>query len=292
MQQLALEKEYDPGSVERLAPAARRAGRRRGGAARAGGPLGGREAGSQPGRRPEEADRRAADRGRPGAARGRPGAGQRDQLRRDPGAARRSWPRADEAESQLPSMVSRGGRPERHRRGRVELDRHPGRPAAAGREREAAADGGPAGRAADRPAPGRPGGVRRRTAFPRRHLRPEPADRLVPVPRPDRRRQDRAGEVAGGVPVRRRARHGPDRHERVLREALGGSAGRCPSGLRRLRGGWPAHRGRAAAPVRGRAAGRGGEGAQRGLRHLAAGARRRPADRRPGPYGRLPQRRS
>ena len=37
-------------------------------------------------------------------------------------------------------------------------------------------------------------------------------------------------------------------------------------------------------------AGRGREGAQRGVRHLAAGARRRPADRRPGPHGRLPQR--
>jgi ATP-dependent Clp protease ATP-binding subunit ClpB len=33
---------------------------------------------------------------------------------------------------------------------------------------------------------------------------PEPADRLVPVPRPDRRRQDRAHQGAGRVPVRRR----------------------------------------------------------------------------------------
>ena len=152
------------------------------------------------------------------------------------------------------------------------------------------ADGVPARRAADRSEAGRQGGVRCRTAFAGRHLRPEPTDRFVPVPRPDRRRQDRAGQGAGGVPVRRRARHDPDRHERVLREALGGPAGRRPSGLRRLRGGRPAHRGGAAAPVRGRAAGRGGEGAQRGLRHLAAGAGRRSADRRPGPDGRLPQR--
>ena len=64
----------------------------------------------------------------------------------------------------------------------------------------------------------------------------------------------------------------------------------APPGLHRLRGGRPAHRGGAAPPVRGRAAGRGGEGAQRGLRHPAAGAGRRSADRRPGPYGRLPQR--
>ena len=33
---------------------------------------------------------------------------------------------------------------------------------------------------------------------------PEPADRLVPVPGPDRRRQDRADQGAGRVPVRRR----------------------------------------------------------------------------------------
>ena len=52
------------------------------------------------------------------------------------------------------------------------------------------------------------------------HLRREPAHRVVPVPRPDRRRQDRAGQGAGRVPVRRRARDGPHRHERVLREAL------------------------------------------------------------------------
>ena len=123
-----------------------------------------------------------------------------------------------------------------------------------------------------------------------RHLRPQPADRLLPVPRSDRRREDGAGQGAGGVPLRRRARHGADRHERVLREALGRPPGRCPARLHRVRGGWSAHRGGPPSPVRGRAARRGREGAQRGLRHPAAGARRRPADRRPGPYGRLPQR--
>ena len=67
---------------------------------------------------------------------------------------------------------------------------------------------------------GRARGVRRRTPRPRRHLRPRPADRLVPVPRPDRRRQDRAGQGARRLPVRRRAGDGPHRHERVRREAL------------------------------------------------------------------------
>ena len=41
---------------------------------------------------------------------------------------------------------------------------------------------------------------------------PRPADRLVPVPGPDRRRQDRARAGAGRVPVRRRARDGSPRH--------------------------------------------------------------------------------
>ena len=63
----------------------------------------------------------------------------------------------------------------------------------------------------------------------------------------------------------------------------------APPGLRRLRRGRPAHRGRPPPPVLGRAARRGREGAPRGLRHPAAGARRRPAHRRAGPHGRLPQ---
>ena len=121
------------------------------------------------------------------------------------------------------------------------------------------------------------------------HQRPQPSRRLVPLPRPDRHRQDRAGEGARRLPLRRRAGDRPHRHERVLREARGGPAGRCPSRLRRLRRGWPAHRGGAPAPLLRGAARRGREGAPRGLRHPAAGARRRSAHRRPGPHGRLPQ---
>ena len=58
----------------------------------------------------------------------------------------------------------------------------------------------------------RPGRGQRHPAQPGRPVRPAPADRLVPVPRPDGRRQDRAGPVAGRLPVRRRAGHGPHRH--------------------------------------------------------------------------------
>ncbi len=108
---------------------------------------------------------------------------------------------------------------------------------------------------------------------------------------PDRRGQDRAGPGAGGVHVRRRAGHGPDRHERVHGASLGGPADRRPAGLRRLRRGRPAHRGRAPAPLRGAAARRDREGARRRLQRAAAAARRRTPDRRPGPGGGLHQHR-
>ena len=44
---------------------------------------------------------------------------------------------------------------------------------------------------------------------------------LVPVPRPHRRRQDRAVQGARRLPVRQRRPHDPHRHERVHGEALG-----------------------------------------------------------------------
>ena len=63
----------------------------------------------------------------------------------------------------------------------------------------------------------------------------------------------------------------------------------APPGYVGLRRGRPAHRGRTAAALLRRTPGRGGEGAPRGLRHPAPGARRRSAHRRPGTHGRLPQ---
>src|SRR6266496_2999716 len=88
----------------------------------------------------------------------------------------------------------------------------------------------------------------------------------------------------------RRARAGvsdPDRHERVQREALGRPADGRPARLRGLRGGRPAHRGGPPPALHRGPAGRGGEGAPGGLRRPAAGARRRAADRRPGPHGEI-----
>ena len=63
---------------------------------------------------------------------------------------------------------------------------------------------------------------------------PQSADRIVHVPGTDRRRQDRAHQGAGRVPVRRRDRAHPHRHVGIHGEALGGAADRRAAGLRRL----------------------------------------------------------
>ncbi len=64
---------------------------------------------------------------------------------------------------------------------------------------------------------------------------------------------------------------------------------RRASGLCRLRGRRLPHRGRAPPPVQRDPARRGREGASGRVQHPAAGAGRRPPDRRPGPHGRFPQ---
>jgi ATP-dependent Clp protease ATP-binding subunit ClpB len=104
-------------------------------------------------------------------------------------------------------------------------------------------------------------------------VRPEPSHRLVPLPRSHRRGQDGAGAGAGRVHVRRRARHDPHRHVGVHGEAHGSPPHRCTARLRRLRRGGTAHRGRAPAPVLGRALRRGREGARRRLQRAPAAPR-------------------
>ena len=123
----------------------------------------------------------------------------------------------------------------------------------------------------------------------RRAAGPEPADRLVFVPRADRRGQDRADARARRVPVRQRAGDAADRHVRVHGEALGRAPDRRPARLRRLRGGRQPDRGGAPAAVPGDPVRRGREGAPGRVQRAAPGARRRPPDRRPGAHGRLPQ---
>ncbi len=137
-----------------------------------------------------------------------------------------------------------GGRGRADRRGRQPLERRAGHPHARGRAGKADAHGGPARQAGDRPGRRRDGHQQRRPPQPRRPGRPQPADRFLPVPGPHRRRQDRADQGAGRVPVRLRRRHGPHRHERVHGAAQRGPADRGPARVRRLRGGRPADRGR------------------------------------------------
>ena len=79
------------------------------------------------------------------------------------------------------------------------------------------------------PGRGRSRGRRRRPAQPGRLARPQPADRVVPLSGTDRRRQDRAGQGLGRVPLRQRDGHGPARHERIRRAAQRRPVDRCAS---------------------------------------------------------------
>ena len=133
------------------------------------------------------------------------------------------------------------------------------------------------------------GGRRRHPPQQERTGRPGAAARRLHLPGPHRRRQDGAGQGAGRLAVRRRARADPHRHERVPGKARRVAADRRAAGLRRLRGGRPAHRGGAPPAVFGGAVRRAGEGAPGRVQRPAAASGRRPPDRRPGPRGRLPQ---
>ena len=124
---------------------------------------------------------------------------------------------------------------------------------------------------------------------PRRAQGSQAADRLLHLPGPHRRRQDRAGPGAGRVHVRQRRRPDQDRHERVHGAAQRVAAGRRPAGLRRLRRGRPADRGGAAQVVLRGAARRDREGAPGGVQHPAPDPGGRAPDRCQGPPGRLPQ---
>ena len=73
---------------------------------------------------------------------------------------------------------------------------------------------------------------------------PNRPDRLVHLPRAHGRRQDRTVQGAGRGDVRRRKRDGPPRHERVHGAAHGEPADRRTAGLRGLRRGRHADRGR------------------------------------------------
>ena len=199
--------------------------------------------------RRQGAPRAGPARARARRARGRPRARRRAAPRRDPRAAARA-------------ARGRGGRAAGEARFLKEevdaedvaevvgkLDRHPGHPPARGRGREARPHGGAPAPARHRPGRGRRGGLQRAAPLARRPQRPRSPDRHLPLPRPDRRRQDRAGPRAGRVHVRLPGRDGAHRHVGVHGEALRLPPRRRAARLRRLRRGRPAHRGRAPAPV-------------------------------------------
>ena len=124
-----------------------------------------------------------------------------------------------------------------------------------------------------RPERGGARGVRCHSPQPRRAVRPEPAERLLPVPRSDRCGQDRADQVAGGLPVRYRGGDGAHRYVRVHGEALGRTTDRRAARLCRLRGGRLPDRGRAPQTLLRDPARRGREGAPGCVQRAAAGAR-------------------
>ena len=158
------------------------------------GAVGGRAPGAQEGADPAGADRAAPPGGRQRRA------GLRPQPRRAAaprGAARAGAParsRGGAAPGQAghPAPAPRG----RHRGGdrgdRVALDRHPREPAAGGRAREAAPARRGAPRARRRPGRGGAAGGRRHHPRPLGDQGSAAADRLVHLPRPDGRREDRA----------------------------------------------------------------------------------------------------
>jgi ATP-dependent Clp protease ATP-binding subunit ClpB len=110
----------------------------------------------------------------------------------------------------------------------------------------------------------------------------EPAARELHLPRTDRCRQDRARARARGVPVRRRARDGADRHVRVPGEAHCVADDRRAARICRLRGVRSAHRGRSAAPLCRRPLRRDREGPRGSTERAAAAPRRWASDGRKG----------
>ena len=245
----------------------------------AAGPVGGRASRASPGAGDPRGTGAVAAGGRAGRAQLRPGPGRGTAPGQDPRHRAAAGSRGAAAGSQAGRRApAPGGRDQRGDRcDRLPLDRHPGQPPAGGGAGEGAPAGPDPARADRGPGRGRPTGGRRHHPGPVRDQGSAPADRVVHLPRPHRRGQDRAGQDAGRGAVRHRGEHDPDRHERVPGAAHGQPPGRRAARLRGLRGRRAAHRGDPAQAVLGRAVRRGGEGAPGRVQHAAAGPGRRPA---------------
>ena len=228
----ALKKEKDEASKDRLAAIESRARRPARALVRDEGALAEREGRDRRHQVGQGRARSGRPRGGARRARRRPRARRRAALRPDP-RARADGARAGGEARRAPSRrrldADRGGHRGGHRRGSRQVDRHPGLPPDGGRGREADPHGGAPPRARHRPGRGRRGRLRRPAPLACRALRSRPADRQLPLLRPDRGRQDRARQSARGVHVRLRAGDGPHRHVRVHGEARRGAADRCPA---------------------------------------------------------------
>ncbi len=195
-------------------------------------------------------------------------------------------------------MACRGRRPLRrgrrggHRRGAGQLDRHPRLPPHRGGDGQAAAHGGRAAQAGHRPGGGFEGALAGHPPHPGRPEGPQAPERLVHLPRPDRRGEDRARKDAGGVPLRRRGRPHPARHVRVHGKAHGEPPRRLAPRLRRVRRGWPADRGGPPQALLGGVVRRGGKGPPRRVQHAPPDPGGRSSHRRPGALGRLQEHRA
>ena len=239
-------------SPERLARLRARAGRQARAAGRAARPVAHREGAHREDLGGQGAAGDAARRGRAGRARPRPGPRLRAALRPDPGAGAGSWPRPRRSWPRCRATARCSRRRSAPDDIAAVVASWTGIPAGRLMEGETAKLLRMEESLAERVV-GQPEAVAAVSDAVRRARAgiadPDRPTGSLPVPRPDRGGQDRAGQGAGRVPLRRRAGHGPHRHERVRREALGGPAGRRPARLRRVRGGRPADRGGAAPAV-------------------------------------------
>ena len=166
-------------------------------------------------------------------------------------AAPRQGDRSDRRGGRRPAAVGRpgeatGGRRARDRGGGGADGRRAGANDLGLRPGAAARPG--AGAQAGDLRPGRRGGSAGagHQAGPRRRSPAGPAHRIVPVLRPDRSRQDRAGQAARAPAG---SRVPALRHERVHGEAHGGASDRRAARVHRLRAGRAAHRRRAQEPI-------------------------------------------
>ncbi len=293
IEEAALGKEDDPASKERLEALRKELADLRARGRRDDRPVGGRAAGDPPAPGAARGDRADAARDRGGRAQLRPEPGRRAAPRAAAGArapaARRGG--ATGREAGPGAAAARGGDRGRDRPGGRPLDRNPGRAPGGGRAREAAAPRRGAARARDRPGRGRAARGGRGDQGARGRQGPQAADRLVHLPGADGSREDRALAGARRGAVRLGGRDGAPRHVGVPGAPHGQPPGRSATRIRRLRGGRPAHRGRAAQAVFRRPVRRDREGARRRVQHAAADPRRRPAHRRAGANRQLPQHR-